>query len=155
MTTATQAIEVLKAAIKAALPVHPITGDKLPAGWLGDDALILDDEPSPFVYTVFSASRSGVIEIGGGRGANRHRNPASATIFVFVPIGWGLAYATDYAEAFAHAFRSYAAGGVTCDSATVHPGGPGSEIAVPGLDSEVGNYFWAACDVEYHFDLIG
>ncbi|WP_420133960.1 hypothetical protein [Rhodopseudomonas sp.] len=155
MTTLSGALAAIRSAITANVPSHPQTHQPLPIGWLGDDALVLPDVPSPFVYTLFDANRSGVIENGGGRGANRHRSSGVATILVFVPIGAGLQVATDFAEVFAAVFRPFKQGGVTCDAVTVYPGGPGSSISVPGLDSEAANYFWAACDVEFYFDLIG
>jgi hypothetical protein len=155
MTTASEAIAAIRAAIEANVPVHPVTNAALPLGWLGEAALVLPNEPSPFVYTVFDAAPSDVIEIGGGRGANRHRNFGAAQILIFVPVGWGLQYATDYAEGFAAVFRSYRQDGVTSDRVTVYPGGAGSALSVPGLSSEVANYFWSACDVEFYHDLIG
>lgn len=155
MTTATEAIAVIRGMIEANVPVHPVTSVPLVLGWQGEDAMVLPDERVPFVYTVFKASRSTPIEIGGGRGSNRHRNPGVATIFVFVPIGWGLQYGTNYAEGFAELFRPFRADGVTCDRVTVYPGGPGADIAVPGIDNEATSYFWSGCEVEFYFDLIG
>ncbi len=76
-------------------------------------------------------------------------------MFVFVPLGWGLKYGTDYAEALASPLRSFRADGVTIDRVTVYPGGPGSEIAVPGMDNEANSYFWSGLEAEYYHDLIG
>ncbi|HEY0328805.1 MAG TPA: hypothetical protein VGC77_06845 [Rhodopseudomonas sp.] len=155
MTTASEAIAVIKDLIEGNPQLHPESGDALPMYWQGEDAPALPGTPSPFIYTVFDAERSDTIEIGGGRGSNRHRNPGTASIFVFVPIGWGLLYGTNYAEALAAPFRSYRANGVTIDAVTVYPGGPGSEIAVPGMDNETKNYFWSGCEIEFYHDLIG
>ncbi|SNS36206.1 hypothetical protein SAMN05216374_0977 [Tardiphaga sp. OK246] len=155
MTTTSQALAVVKGLIEANPQIHPESGDALPFYWQGDDAPLLPETPSPFIYTFFEAMRSDTIEIGGGRGRNRHRNPGAATIFVFVPIGWGLQYGTDYAEALATPLRSYRQNGVTVEGVTVYPGGPGSEIAVPGMDNEAKNYFWSGLDVEFYHDLIG
>lgn len=156
MTTATEAFDAIRAVMEANVPANPKAGGPAIAyRWQGETSPPLPDTPSPFIYTVFAALRSDTIEIGGGRGANRHRNPAEADVFIFVPNGWGQKYGTDLAEHFASLFRSYRANGVTVDSATVYPGGPGSEIAVPGLDNEAGNYFWAGCGVRFHFDLTG
>lgn len=156
MTTATEAFAVIRAVMEANAPENPKAGGPAIAyRWFGETGPALPDQPSPFVYTVFAALQSDTIEIGGGRGANRHRNPAEADIFVFVPNGWGLGCVTDLAEHFARLFRSHRNSGVTVDSATVYPGGPGSEIAVSGLDNEAGNYIWAGCGVRFHFDLTG
>ena len=155
MTTASQAIAALKSLIEDNPQLHPDSGEPLPMYWQGDDPVRLSDTPSPFIYTSFEATKSATIEIGGGRGSNRHRNPGSASLFVFVPVGWGLQYGTDYAEALAAPLRSFRAGGVTIDRVTVYPGGPGSAIAVPGMDSEAKNYFWSSVEADFYFDLIG
>ncbi len=154
MTTASEAIAVIRGLIEANPQLHPESGDPLPMYWQGDDAPTLPDTPSPFIYTAFEATKSDTIEIGGGRGANRHRNPGGAIVFVFVPLGWGLQYGTNYAEALASPLRSYRANGVTVDNVTVYPGGPGSEIAIPGMDTEAKNYFWSGLEAEYYHDLI-
>lgn len=155
MPTAAEAVAAVRSTIEAVAPVHPQTSAPLPFGWQGEAPLLLPATPSPFVYTLFDASPDGVIEIGGGRGGNRHRQSLVAEILVFVPIGWGLAYGLNYAEAFATVFRSFAGSGVVCDRVTVHPGGPGSQLSVPGLDNEANNYFWSGCEAEFYFDLIG
>jgi hypothetical protein len=155
MTTASQAIAAIRAVIEGNTPVHPVTNEPLKLGWQGEDAMALPDERVPFIYTSFESSRSNVIENGSGRGGNRHRGFAVASIIIFVPVGWGLQYGTDYAESFAALFRSYRANGVSCDAITVYPGGPGSQIAVPGIDNEATGYFWSGCEVEFYFDLIG
>jgi hypothetical protein len=155
MPTAAQAVAAVRSAIEAVAPVNPNTSAPLPFGWQGETALLLPNDPSPFVYTLFDAMPDGVIEIGGGRGANRHRQGLVAEILIFVPIGWGLSYGLNYAEAFAAAFRSFAVAGVICDRVTVHPGGPGSQLRVAGLSDEVANYFWSGCEAEFYFDQIG
>ncbi len=154
MTTASDAIALIKGLIEDTPLLHPESGDRLPRYYQGDDAPVLPDTPSPFIYVMFAARKSGVIETGGGRGSNRHRNPGSVAGFVFVPLGWGLQYGTDYAEVLAAPLRSFRAGGVTVDRVTVYPGGPGSEIAVPGMDNEAKNYFWSGLEAEYYHDLI-
>ena len=123
--------------------------------WRGEDGGPLPDTPSAFAFTIFDATVSSVIEIGGGRGRNRHRQPSSAEVYIFVPNGWGLKPATDFAEAIAALFRSINQSGVTVESATVYPGGPGTELSVPGLPSDVENYIWSAVAIEFHYDLIG
>ncbi|WP_445488596.1 hypothetical protein [Rhodopseudomonas sp. RCAM05734] len=154
MPTASEANATIRAVIEGAAPLDPNSGEAIPLRWRGEDNPPLPDRPAPFAFTLFGARRSGVIETGGGRGANRHRNHGVAEIFVFVPKDWGERYGTDFAEAFAAALRPYRANGVSCEDATVYPGGDGAEIAVPGL-AEPGNYFWSACEVNFYFDLIG
>lgn len=156
MTTLTGACRSIRTVMEANVPDNPETGGpSIVYRWKDEDGPPLPDTPAPFVYTVFTALRSDAIEIGGGRGANRHRNPGEANIFVFVPRTWSQPYATDLAEHFAKLFRSYRANGVTVDSATVYPGGQGSEIAVPGMDNEANNYIWAGCGLSFYFDLTG
>lgn len=153
--TVSQAIATVRGLIEANVPVHPDTNVSLPVSWQGEDPVQLPDTPSPFIFVVFETTNSSVIENGGGRGANRHRTPFEVSILIFVPLGWGLQYGTDYAEGFAGVFRPYNLNGVTCDAVTVYPGGPGSEIAVPGIDNEASSYFWSGCGVEGYLDLIG
>jgi hypothetical protein len=152
--TATDACAVIREVMKNSTPLNPKTSEPLPLRFRGEPSPPLPNTPAPFVFTFFGASRSGVIEVGGGAGANRHRNPGVAAILVFVPNDWGEPPATDIAEAFAKLFRSYKDNGVTVEDATVYPGGHGADIAVPGL-TEPGNYIWAGCEVEFYFDLIG
>ncbi|MEH2476245.1 hypothetical protein V1281_002586 [Nitrobacteraceae bacterium AZCC 2161] len=154
MTTASEAYATVRAVIEAAAPLDPNSGAKIPLRWRGEDNPPLPDLPAPFAFTLFGASRSSTIENGGGRGANRHRNFGVAEIFVFIPKDWGERYGTDFAEAFASALRPYRDNGVTCEDATVYPGGDGAQISVPGL-TEPGNYFWSACEANFYFDLIG
>lgn len=155
MTTVTEACAVIRAVMEANIPANPDGGAPIPYRWRGEPAPPLPDTPSPFVYTIFAAGRSSTIEIGGGRGSNRHRNPGEVDIFVFIPSDWGEKYGTDIAEHFAALFRSYRDNGVTVEDATVYPGGPGSDIAVPGMDNEASNYIWCGCGVSFYFDLTG
>jgi hypothetical protein len=154
MTTATAAFAVIRSVMEGATPLNPKTSEALAMRWRGEPNPPLPNTPAPFVYTLFSASRSGFIENGGGAGHNRHRNPGAAEILIFIPNDWGEAEGTKIAEAFQALFLSYSDNGVTVTDATVYPGGSGSDIAVPGLE-EPGNYIWAGCDVEFYFDQIG
>jgi hypothetical protein len=155
MTTASQAHEWFKAKLAAAA-LADAAGTPLPLQWFGqNDNPVLPDLPAPFLFTVFDASPSAPIEIGGGRGRNRHRCPGSAEVFVFVPRGSGLKAATDIGEAVASLFRPLNDSGVTVDSATVYPGGPGSELSISGLPAVVGDYFYAGAGIEFHFDVTG
>jgi hypothetical protein len=156
MTTASDAFGVIRALMEANPAANPKTGGGLiPFRWFGEKNPPLPDTAAPFIFTVFTAMRSGVIETGGGRGRNRHRNPAEADIFVFVPNEWTQKVGTDLAEIFAALLRPYNQNGVFVEDATVYPGGPGSEIAVPGMDVDVGNYFWCGVGVRFYFDLVG
>jgi hypothetical protein len=154
MTTVSEAHAFIRSRLEGNTPVDP-DGVKISLRWRGEDGGALPDTPAPFAFTTFDAAMSGPIEMGGGRGRNRHRQPSSAEVFIFVPNGWGLKPATDLAEAVATLYRAVNESGVTVDSATVYPGGPGSELSIPGLPSEVENYIWSAVGIEFHFDLIG
>jgi hypothetical protein len=156
MTTATEACAVIRAIMEANVPANPdVNGPAIAYRWRGEPGGALPDVPAPFVFTVFGTARSGVIENGGGRGHNRHRCPGEAEILVFIPNDWGEKFGTDLAEHFAGLLRSYRSNGVTIEDATVYPGGPGSEIAVPGIENEASNYIWCACGVRFYFDLTG
>lgn len=154
MTTASDAHAFIRSRMEANIPNDP-NGTPVTLRWRGEVGDPLPDSPSPFAFTLFDATISGVIEIGGGRGRNRHRQPSSAEVYIFVPNGWGLKPATDLAETIAALFRSINQSGVTVESATVYPGGPGSELSIPGLPSESDNYMWSAVGIEFHYDLIG
>lgn len=103
----------------------------------------------------FNAARSSTIENGRGRGHNRHRNQGIMVAYVFIPQGWTLKIATDAAEAIATLYRPLNQSGVIVDTATVFPGGEGSQVRPPGVESDVANYLWAACEVEFHHDQLG
>ncbi len=154
MTTASTAHAVFRSVIDGATITD--NGSAVPLRYYGDNNDDLPDVPTPFVYVVFDAFKAEVIEMGGaGRGSNRHRNFGTCDAFVFVPKGTGMKRATDIAETIAALFRSYRLNGVTCETATVFPGGNGSDIKPDGMDSEVGNYLWAGCQIEFYHDVIG
>lgn len=152
MTTATQAYTVLRGILEA--------GMDIPLRWQNEDAdsdgnVNLPDTPSAFVYTEFVTDPAELVSFGGGRGANRYRNPARLDIWVFVPRGVGLTAALDYAETAAALFRSYRGADVSCFGASVFPGGDGADLKPPGLPSAVGNYFYSVAEVALWFDIIG
>lgn len=149
MTTTSGAYDAIRSVLAAAaLPMVFQNEDaQIPTGPLG--------QPLAFVYVELNVGRAAIVAFGGGRGANVHRNPAVLTLYVFVPRGEGLKSATDKAETLAALFRSYRDASISCFAATVIPGGPGSTIQASGVESEVDNYFWAAVEVEMHFDQIG
>lgn len=152
MTTASQAYTVLRNILEA--------GMTLPLRWQNEDAdstgsVNLPDTPTAFIYTEFNTDRAELVSYGGGRFSNRYRNRAYLDIYVFVPRGWGLTYATDYAEQAAELFRSYRDDNVSCFGASVYPGGDGAELQPPGMRSEVNNYFYAAVSVSLWYDQIG
>jgi len=152
MTTASQAYTVLRGILT--------NGMTIPLRWQNEDAdsqggTTLPDTPTAFAYTEFNTDSAELVSYGGGRGANRYRNRAHLDIYVFVPRGWGLTYATDYAEQAAALFRSYRDDDISCFGASVYPGGDGAELQPPGMRSEVTNYYYAACSVDLWFDLVG
>lgn len=126
-----------------------------PLRWQGEDAPALPDTPAAFVFVDFVVDRGQFVAFGGGRFNNLQRNTASIVLYVFVPNGEGMASATDKAETLAALFRSYRDADISCFAASVIPGGPGSVMRPPGTDSEVDNYYFAAVDVDMHFDTIG
>jgi hypothetical protein len=154
MTTASEAHSFIRGRIESNVP-NDKDGVSITLRWRGELGNPLPDTPSTFAFTFFDASLSGVIENGGGRGNLRHRNPGRAEVYIFVPNDWGLKPATDLAEAFATLFRAVNQSGVVVEAATVYPGGPGSELSIPGLPSDVENYIWSACEIDFYFDLIG
>lgn len=154
MTTASQAFAIIKARLTNNIPTDAASR---PVGlrWQNENDEPLPDKPAPFIYTEFLTDPSQLASFGGGRGANRYRNPAVADFYVFVPNGWGLVEAADIAEQVATLFRSYRDNDISCFDATVYPGGSGSSLAPPGVGSEVGNYFFTSVQVALFFDLIG
>src|SRR4029077_12896390 len=146
MTTTSEAYRALRGLLEAEPSLPPLR-------WQNEDedstgAVALPDTPAPFLYTTFETEPAELVSFGGGRYANRYRNPARLDVFVFIPKGWGLTYATDYAETAAALFRSYRDSEISCFAATVYPGGDGAALRPPGLPSEVSNYFWAATEVD-------
>lgn len=166
MTTATAARQLLRARL-AAGGIQNSAAQAVPLRWQNEDvdstgSAVLAEPPAPFVYTEFNTGRAELVAIGGGAGANRYRVPLDLTSYVFVPKNDyvvnardGLAQAESIAEQIAALFRSYRSGDVSCFDASVQPGGDGADLTPPGLESEVGNYFWACCVVSGHFDQIG
>lgn len=154
MTTATGAYAVIRARLEASVPVDS-GGNPLVLRWQAEPGEPLPDEPAPFIYTEFLADPSSLASFGGGRAQNRYRNPATVDFYVFIPNDWGLQEVTNIAEQVATLFRSYRDNDISCFDATVYPGGSGASIKPPGMDSEVGNYFYATVQVSLFFDLIG
>lgn len=132
----------------------------IPLRWYGEDAdsegnVPLPDTPAPFAYADVDSDPGEIIAYGGGQGANLYLNPIRVELFVFVPSGVGLPVALGYAETAAALFRSYRDAHISVASATVRPGGDGSQLRPPGLASEVDNYIFAAVEVDLHFYQIG
>lgn len=149
MTTATQAFTVIRTRLEANQP------SGLGLRWQNEDGEALPDTPAPFAYIEFLTDPAFLASFGGGRSANRYRNRARITAYVFVPRGQGLTVATDYAEQVATVFRSYRDADISCFDASVYPGGNGADIKPPGLDSAVDNYFYAVAEISLFFDQIG
>lgn len=153
MTTASGAYAILKLRMEGG-------GLTVPLRWQNElkdsiGSVDLPNTPTTFVYSEFLTEPSRIVSYGGGRGANRYRNPARLLSYVFVPRGDGLVLATDKAEAIATLFRSYRDSDISCFDATVYPGGDGASLKPPGLSSEVNNYFFALTEISLFFDLIG
>lgn len=139
------------AAIKAKV-LAEVEGNFL---WPNDDNQ-LPENPEIFVYSEFIIDSSRVIEIGGGRGHNRHRHTARLDSYVFVPRGTGLSVALTRAELICAALRAYRQADIGCIAATAHAMGDGESMTPPGLSqSEVNNYFCAIAVSEFWFDLTG
>lgn len=153
MTTASAAYTVLRNRLAA--------NTSLPIRWRGDDTDSagsgdLPDTPTTFLFCWFEPMPAVIAGFGGGRGANLYRNQALLNIFVFVPRGDGSeTVALDHGETIAAIFRSFRDSDVSCFGASVLSGGPGSDIAPPGLRSEVNLYSFALIEVELHFDQTG
>lgn len=158
MTTALQARQAVKARVEDAAnrPVDA-AGVQIPISWPSEN-YPLPDIPAPFVHIEFDndgPDGRGPTAFGGGQGQNLYRNRASVTAYVFVPKGEGLDEADSIAEQVATLFRSYRDSTISCSSAHTYPGGNGADIKPPGLDSEVGNYFYAIAEASLTFDLVG
>lgn len=159
MTTAGQARGVIRSRIENGNIVDNAS-NPVPLRWQNETAdslgnIELPDTPSPFIYAEFLTDPAQLVSFGGGRFANRYRNPARLDAYVFVPKGEGLDQAESIAEQIAALFRSYRDSNISCFDATVYPGGDGASLTPPGLSSEVGSYFWAVCECSLFFDQIG
>lgn len=146
MTTASQAYSVIRTTLEAGTPITLHFQNEINE---------LPDIPEPFAYVEFTADPASVVSFGGGRGANRYRNPASVTIYVFTPNGEGLSVALGHAETLAALLRSYRDANISCFDASVLPGGNGEELKPIGFRSEVGNYDYAIAEVSLFYDQIG
>jgi hypothetical protein len=151
MTTSAEAYTVIKSRLEGNQPVDLTGGYR----WQNGPNEPLPETPAPFAYVEFLIDLSGIVGFGGGQGQNRYRHPARIEGFVFIPKGHGLTPALAIAEQLANLFLSYRDDDISCWSATAMPGGDGAMLKPEGLDSEVGNYFWASFSVDLHFDKIG
>lgn len=148
MATIVTALAAIKARAVAQISM-------LPMKWQ-DEANVIPDTPSPFVFFFLEMARARHIEVGSGRGSNRARADGELLAFVFTPRDWGLEASLPYAEHVAAGLRSYrAAGSVTIGFAAPQPRGDQSPMKPPGLSSPVNNY---ACNVvafPIYFDQVG
>lgn len=116
----------------------------------------LPDDPAPFVFFFLEMDRSQPIEIGGGRGANRHRADGELQCFVFTPKNWGLETSLPYAEHVAAGLRSYrSADAITIGFGGPQPIGDHSPVTPPGLTSPVNNYACSLVALPIYFDQVG
>ena len=153
MATAAQAFKALQTRVESG-------GLPIPLRWQNkdddSDGLVpLPDIPAPFIYGDFVSDTVEIVSFGGGRFRNTYRNQCVLYLWVFVPRGWGIDPALDYAEQAAALLRSYRTSEVSCFAARVVPGGDGAAIQPPGLRSEVNAYYYAYAEVEFMFDQIG
>lgn len=156
MTTVAQAYAAVRSRLEANVPTDS-GSQPVPLRWQ-NEAAALPATPAPFVYVEFDNDGSptrGPAAYGAGRGNNLYRNEATIAAYVFVPRGEGIEEAQSIAEQIAALFRSHRDNDISCFRATVYPGGNGADIRPPGLDSEVGNYFYAIAEVDLHFDQLG
>ena len=125
--------------------------------WQGEDAPILEDDPTAFGYVVFDneGSNGSPVAFGGGAGANIYRNRARVEAYVFSPMGEGASVALGYAEQVAARLRSYRDASISCFSADVILIGPGTAISLPQVGSAVNNYQCAVAEISLFFDQIG
>ena len=150
MTTAATAWAALKARLLTD------TGITIPLCWM-NETVVLPGVPSAFAFVAFESSPSfpSPVSFGGGRYANRYRNSAFVTAYVFTPVGEGIEGALAHAETIAARLRSFRDSDVSCFDATVEPGGPGADIKPPGLIGELGNYYYCVAEASLFFDQIG
>lgn len=160
MTTATQALAAIRTRLtgsSSGTSGAVGSGITIALRFHGDPQDPLPDTPTPFAFIVFNndGSRPGPTAFGGGPGANLYRNRASVEAYVFSPRDQGLNVVMDHAETIAARLRSFRDSDISCFSADVIPVGEGSQIAPPGMRSDVSNYQCAVVEVVLHFDQIG
>jgi hypothetical protein len=157
--TATQARQAARSRIESSSIVDRLS-NPVPFRWQNEAAdslgnAALPDSPSPFVYCEFIVESGSIAGYGGGRNFNLYRNHARLVAYVLVPKNSGMDQAESIAEQIAALFRSYQDGTISCFDATVYPGGDGAAINPVGLNSPVGNYFYATMESSLIFDQIG
>lgn len=153
MATANEAFAALRGRVESG-------GLTIPLRWQNKDEdsnglIPLPDSPAPFIYGEFIGETSEVVSFGGGRFRNTYRNQCVLYLYVFVPRGWGLEPANDYAEQAAALLRSYRSTEVSCFGASVRPGGDGAQLQPPGLRSEVNAYYYSYVEVDFFYDQQG
>jgi hypothetical protein len=158
-TTASQARQAARSRIEDASIIDNKSAP-VPFRWQNEaqDSLgniALPESASPFVYCEFLVERGPIASYGGGRGQNLYRNYARLVAYVLVPKNSGMDEAESIAEQVAALFRSYADATIKCFDATVYPGGDGAALNPSGLNSPVGNYFYATTEASLIFDTIG
>ncbi|MCW5695779.1 MAG: hypothetical protein KIS96_03480 [Bauldia sp.] len=157
MTTITSVVAGIRARLEANVPTYSQGGSTKVIGlrWQGESGGPLPNTPQPFAWTAFVADQGRVAGFGGGRGANLYRHAGQIEAYVFVPLDWGADVGLAIAEQYAALFRSHRDATMSCFDATVDPGGPGSMIKPPGLDSEVEAYWYCGVLVSLFYDQIG
>lgn len=157
MTTAAQAYTAIRSRLEANVPTD---ANSLPVHlrWQNGNEGAVPDLPAPFVYVEFDNDGSptrGPAGYGGGVGNNLWRNEASIVAYAMADRGHGVDEALSIAEQIATLFRSHRDSDISCFRATAYPGGDGADLKPPGLESVVGNYFYAVAEIDLHFDQLG
>lgn len=157
MTTIADVVAGIRTRLEANIPTYTQGGASVEIGlrWQGENSGPLPDTPAPFAWTAFASDMGRIAAYGDGRSANLYRHTGQIEAYVFVPMDWGAAVALAIAEQYAALFRSFRDSTMSCFDATVDPGGPGSLLNPPGLDSEVSAYWYAGVLVSLHYDIVG
>lgn len=147
MSAITAAFDSLRARAVAQITMLPLH--------FQDEENVLPDTPAEFVYFELVTDRGGFLEVGGGRGANRHRSYGEFHAYVFIPRGKGLESGLATAEGVAAVFRSFRNADVSCVGATVHPSAGGEALVPRGIESAADNYTCIVVSVPLYFDQTG
>lgn len=155
MSTITDARKAIRAVIEAAT-ILGANGQPVILRWPNEvlPADLPADNTVPIVYTDVFSEQAVFMEHGRGLGHNRYRNPGRVASYCFVAQNAGLDEAESVAIQIADLLRSFDSEQVTCDGATVYPGGEGAIFSPSGL-VDVGRYFWASAEIPFFFDSIG
>lgn len=145
--TTKQAMDLLNTQITTQVGSIPIL-------FQGEDN-ILPDISSSFIFIDIIVWNNRIAAFGGGLGRNAFESRGNYDAYCFVPKGYGVGYALDYAQQVRNAFRGFRNDDLIIEQLMVTPGGDGSSIKPDGIPSEVSLYYFALVEIVFSFRETG